>query len=325
MLHRPLLRHACTPIARNQGFWRGMIRGGALFGVGVALAGCSLVGLGYNRLPELAQWWLQRQLPLSSEQTEPLRRELHTWLQWHRQTQLQPTAAMLRRWQTLAAGDVSADQACQEWREVRVLLDAAVLQALPALTRLAQSLDAAQREALADTQRQGHEAFRQAHLAPPSRADWLGLVRADAGAPDRIRATSLAHRLERAQERFQRLYGPLQTAQTEALSQKLQASAFPALRVAAERERRTADLLDTLAQMAHPAVTEPQARRLLAGWVERLSASPTPGYGELSRQLTREACEQLAAVHHHATPAQRQHAVQVLAGYETELRALMPR
>lgn len=312
----------------------------ALLGLVVALvlSGCGFVSLGYPRLPDLGLVWMERQVDLRPEQAEQWRQDLHGVLAWHRRTQLTTTADLLARWQTLATTDLSASDICREADAVRRLVDATTPQLLPAMVRLAGSLDAEQRAALAVSQQERLAEFRQQHmgestpkaawwpraqaatpLAPPT-APSAAMQPPDASLPMAMRSASLNKRLEQAVDRYEMLYSRLSPAQVQALKASLEQSSFDARRLLAERERRSQDLLQALADTAKaPAGAESQP---LAGWLARLNTSPTPGYAAYGRLLQQEGCAQMATLHRLATPAQRQAAASTLAGYETDLRRL---
>lgn len=294
----------------------------ALLVAGGLLAGCSMVSLGYNRLPELGVLWVQRQVSLDGPQAETLDQDLRTLLAWHRQTQLGPTADLLRHWQGLTAHELSADQVCHEFDKVRQLLDPVTTQALPGLVALARSLTPPQRQALAASQQKSHEVFRRDHLATTATRPWMGLGQAHAApAETPFTAASVAKRLDTATGRYEMLYGSLTPAQQDALRQSVVKSSFQPERILAERERRTADLLRTLEQVG-AADSDPQAQALLQGWLSRWQVSPTPGHAAYVKALTREGCGQFATLHRLATPTQRAEAARVLARYEADLRQL---
>lgn len=301
------------------------------------LSGCGLVSLGYPRLPDLGLLWVERQVGLNADQAQQWREDLQGVLVWHRRTQLRPTADLLQRWQALASTDFTADEVCREADTARRLIETTAPQLLPGLVRLARSLDAEQRQGVAQSQEKSLAEFREAHLG--SHAPWGGwLPRAQAGSPteaDRqapasqpptasasaaALAASLDKRTEQATDRYEMLYGRLNRAQALALRAALERSSFDAPRLLAERERRSQDLLQALADTASAAPGTESAP--LAGWLARVQASPTPGYTAYTRRLQEEGCAQMATLHRLATPAQRQKAVTTLANYEADLRRL---
>jgi hypothetical protein len=129
-------------------------------------------------------------------------------------------------------------------------------------------------------------------------------------------------------DRYSQLYGSLSEDQLALLRNRLKASPFQPERTLAERERRQADLLDTLVSLRNP-VGQTDAERArwaqtrVQAWVGGFATSPTPGHNDYVQQLIRDGCEQFAALHSSTTPEQRSHAVRTLQTYETELRGLV--
>jgi hypothetical protein len=306
--------------------WRGMIRGWrslVLLGMGLMLAGCSWVSVGYNRLPDLARLWLDRQLKLEAPQAEVLMDDLKALHEWHKQQQLPLIATTLRRWQTLVVAEsLSADQVCQEMTQVRGLLSAVSTQALPGMVRLARHLGPTQYAALQASQQKSHAEFRQLWLESPRRS-WL--PQAQAADTDANQAQErLTQRVKASQSRYEMLYGALNTAQLADLRHTAGASSFAPALALAERERRTQDLLQTLKAIQALPVRgdEAEAKALVQGWLDRLATSPDAAYARASRVWQQETCTQWARLHQLTTPEQRQHARQLLAGYEADAQQL---
>ncbi|MBY0465844.1 MAG: hypothetical protein K2W33_12970, partial [Burkholderiales bacterium] len=281
-------------------------------------ASCSMVSMAYPRLADLTVWWVQRQVSLDTAQTGQLKQDAQALLDWHRQTQLASTVDTLRHWQTLVNQPLTAEQACTAFAQVRQQWDGLLLQAATGMLTLGRSLTPAQRDELAASQAKAHATFRKAYL-PATGGDtphWLPAAWTPATAADT--------RLDNLTERYGKLYGALTAAQTEALRRSVAQSSFDPVRTLAERERRTQDLLHTI-RHAHAAPTEAEGLQAVRGWINRLAQSPTPGYTLYSQTLIHEGCDQFAQVHALATPTQLAHAHKVLAGYEADLRQLLPR
>ncbi len=278
--------------------------------VAVLVSGCSMVSLGYNRLPDLALLWLNRQLTLTDAQTVQVRADLTALLAWHRRTQLTPTADLLRRWQDLAAGDLRADQVCGEFAQFRGLLEALAQQATPSLARLARGTNPEQLLELQRTQRKSNEEFRETHLSADPQA-------------------GLNKRLGTLKDRYNQLYGSLTDAQIALLRESLRGSRFQPERTLAERERRQAELIATLRTLQRsPSDTQDnslKSQESVRGWLAGLVTPTHPQHAAHTQQLTREGCEQFAALHQATSRQQKDHAVQTLRAYEQDLRALVQR
>lgn len=260
------------------------------------MAGCGMVSLGYNRAATLTYWWINGYADLNPEQGRRLREDLASLHRWHRENELPRYAQRLREWQGLARQDMTAEVACREFDAVRTLLLPLGERALPGLATLAASLGDAQVAHLQREQAESNREFRKDFVTP------------DHGLDERVK------RLVRRAESF---YGNLSAEQRQLVRTQLAGSGFDAARVLAERERRQADLVRAVRQAR---TGDPQAAT--RGVWQRLLDSPTPGWNAYSAALTREGCEQFAALHNSTTAAQRERAVQTLAGYERELLTL---
>lgn len=274
--------------------------------------------MAYPRLADLTVWWVQRQVSLDAAQTGQLKQDAQALLDWHRQTQLASAVDTLRHWQTLVNQPLTAEQACTAFAQVREQWDGLLQQASTGMLTLGRSLTSAQRDELAASQAKAHATFRKTYLSA-TRGNTNSWLPADWTPP-----TAADTRLESLTERYGKLYGALTPAQTDALRRSVAQSSFDPARTLAERERRTQDLLQTL-RHATTAPTEAESLHAVRGWINRLAQSPTPGYSGYSQTLVREGCEQFAQVHALATPTQLAHAHKVLAGYEADLRQLLPR
>ena len=287
--------------ARRRAGWRRIIARTLLaIGVSAALAACTVARLAYPQAPHLAVWWIDGYADLDDAQGAALHTELDALWRWHRQQELPRWAALLREWQALAPGALSGEQVCRQFDGVRERLDALGERAVPSLARLATQLTAEQQQHLARRQSRSNRDFARDFL----RGD---------------EAARLERRTEQAVERYERLYGRLSAAQRALVREQLRASPFDPARTQAERERRQADLRDTVARaQADPA----QAEALVRAHLARFTDSPTPGYNEHLQALLRHGCAMAAAVHNSASPAQRAHALGVLKGYEDDARQL---
>ena len=110
----------------------------------VLLGACSAVKIGYNNVPELAYWWLDAYADFNDVQTAKVRDELARLHQWHRATELPKVAELLQKMQRLAPNDISPEQVCGLFTDVRTRLEAVNTQAEPGVVALAMSLTPAQ-------------------------------------------------------------------------------------------------------------------------------------------------------------------------------------
>ena len=264
------------------------------------LGACSTVRLAYSQAPTLGYWWIDSFVDLSDDQSVRLRQGIDGFFEWHAREELPAYAERLRQWQSLAVADSDPDLACSQFTVLQQAYLRAIDRSVEPLAQLAVNLSPAQWSHLQRHQGKSNRTFED---------NWLN-----------INARERQERmLDKALDRYESLYGDLTPAQIDALRARVGRSSFDPKRVHAERLRRQTDMLTALkTAKADPA----QAQKALRGWHERVMKSPTPGFQAYSQQLIREGCEQFAAVHNSTNPEQRQHAVNVLKGYEADLRSI---
>ncbi len=273
---------------------------GALFVLAVALSACTAARLAYNQAPTISYWWLDAYVDLDDVQSTQTRDALNQFFQWHRQNELPVYAGRLRDWQALATGDLTAEQACTQFDDVRERIERAADQTVEPFTRLALQLTPAQLEHLQRHQVRSNEEFEKDFLR--------------GNAEQRLKK-----RLERATSRSETLYGTLSSEQRALLRDLVETSPFDARRTQAERLRRQADLLQTV---KNAQATPARATQLVREHYARVNRSPAPGYNTYQRDLVREGCARFARLHNSTTPEQRAHAVRVLKDYENDFRVL---
>ena len=111
------------------------------------LQGCSAVKLAYNQAPQLVYWRLNNYFNLTDAQADRLRSELGDLHQWHRDQMLPQHAALLQNPQQVQqrlADDITADQACRVYADVRLQIDQLIAQVEPRLVVLASQLTESQ-------------------------------------------------------------------------------------------------------------------------------------------------------------------------------------
>ena len=271
-----------------------------------ALQGCSLMKLAYNQAPELAYWYLDSHLDLTSEQSVQVKSKLHQLQAWHRQTQLPAYVLTLQQLQQQLVADTSAAQACTVVADAHVKLGAIARQAEPLAASLVGTLDANQIK---------HLAQKFAKDNAKEEAERLG------GNP----RASMEKRLQQAIERAERLYGALNDAQQAAVARHLEQSRFDARLMEAEKQRRQRDALATLQPLISSQASTEQALTALRGLMERTLSSPDMAYRAYLDQLGQENCQTFAELHNSTSAAQRSKAVQTLKGYVQDLQTLNAR
>ena len=271
--------------------------------VAAALAACSTVRLGYEQLPTLGHWWLDRHLDFDTAQSPQVRAALSHWQAEHRREELPQLQALIAQAQTLAAGEISAEQACRFGEAVRTRLRAAAALAEAPAARIALSLGPAQTDALARKQADTNDEFRR---------DWLA----------RSPAQQQARRYDEQRKRYEDFYGRLSDAQRAQLRAAMADSRFDAALFDAERRRRQAELLGLLRSWQQTPVSEAVARTALAAQIDRIQQPPPGSWRAQQQALWQEGCEDFAALHASTTPAQRARAVERLQAYARDVEAM---
>ena len=273
--------------------------------IAIALSGCSTWRLAYNQSENLAYWWVDRHLDLSSEQKPLVREALADWHRWHRQQQLPQYLEFVQRAQGMALRNVSADEVCAWSRDVQGSLVQLARQIEPAATQLLVQLQAPQLRQLRERYDVGNADWRE---------EWL-----DGSAEQRLR-----HRHKQALGRLEDAYGRLDTAQRELLLQWLSQSGYDPAMAYAERLRRQADSIQTMERLRQPNThAQTHAGGLARGWIDRAFESPEPRHREYAQALWLNNCQGFARLHNSTSPEQRQRLLQTLRTYEQDIRGLM--
>ena len=281
--------------------------GGIILALALALglAACSAVKLGYANLPNLAYWWLDGYIDFSDEQAPAVRDEIGRLYAWHRQQELPKVLDLLARMEQTAATDLTPQQACTVFAEVRARLDAVVEEGVPRIATVASTLTGRELRYLQRKFRRNNERYHE---------EWVEVP------PAKVHEK----RFERMLERLETFYGSLDATQRDVLRQRIAQSAFDPARSHIEWQRRQQDLLQVLRRVAHRGTPEAEARTLVGGWFARVARAPDAGYRAYQEALLQEGCATFAAVHATTTPAQREQAARRLREYQRGLRDLVP-
>ena len=269
----------------------------------LVLAGCSALKLAYNNLPDVGYWWLDRYFDFNDAQSVQVREEMARLQRWHRQQELPRYIELLRRTEQMAAGEISSAQACTVADEGRARLQALADEARPALAAIAASFSPAQLEHVARRYERTNEDYRR---------DWI----------DIRPSKRLDKRLEQYEDRLESIYGRLTGEQRAWLRQQLEASAFDARLVLAERQRRQADTLQVLRGLQGRGRTPAESSRQMANLIERAQWSPDPAMRRYQEQQLQETCRIVAGLHQRASAEQRAHAQGRLRAYIKDLSEL---
>ena len=267
------------------------------------LQGCSAIKLGYNKVDDLAYWWLDGYADFSKAQSEKMQASLEQILRWHREQELPAYASLLQQAQGLAGEIVTPAQVCSKWDAAQARIDVLAAKALPALTEAAMDMSARQ---LAHIERQW------AKKNATWQDDWLK------GTP----AQREQKRLDALVDRFASFYGNLNPTQTQLLQQQIKFSTWTPEWGWQDRLQKQQQLMTVLRTFQTKTLTPDQAQEALKTVYQNwTSTSAGPG-SEMRQRLMQQACANVAQMHNSTTPAQRLKAVQKIKAYVSDLKDL---
>ena len=267
------------------------------------LAGCSALKLGYGQAENFAYLWLDRYVDFDSTQGKAARSAITKWFAWHRRTQLVDYSELLTRAETEVMANTTPERACAWWDMVRTRLDRAVEQAVPPFAELATTLTPDQLERIEKRYAKTNKEFRDDFLQPDP--------------ADRQQAAT-----KRAVDRYELLYGDLESYQKERLDRWVSESPWDPQRSFDERRARQRDALQALSRIARDKPDPATAQGLVRDWLQRFFVSTNVSYREYAERVVRHNCRLFADIHNSTTPAQRQYAARRLKMWATDLRAL---
>jgi len=267
------------------------------------LTGCSALRLAYNQAPDFVYWWLDGYFDFDGEQSALARAALLDWFAWHRANQLPDYAALLARAQQQALADVTPEQTCRWWDELRERTALAFEQGVPPLAAIVRTLKPEQVAHVEKRYDKGDEDFR---------ADFLQATRAE-----RLEAS-----IKRTVSRAEMLYGTLDDAQRALVAQAVAASPFDPQAWFAERQARQREVVQTLRSLVANGADNGRTQAALRVFAAHASMSPRPAYRAYAQRLVEYNCRFAAQLHNSTKPDQRRRAVERLKSWEDDLRAL---
>ena len=289
------------------------LRVAALLALSLCIAACSALKLGYENLPRLATWQVDRYLALDDEQKALVARRAGELQRWHRQNLLPVYAGFLGRIEEEVRSPVTATQVAAWRRELQDGWTPLARQLAPAVAELALTLRPEQLDHLRGAiARANEKAAEKYHPADPA-----------------LRPTV---RYRRLVERTESFLGEASDAQKAAIHHNLPASLEQAERwwgARLARQQAVVGLLEALAQeKPAPAEAEHRVRTVLVGLFDETpdraddgandrgaAQGPTPNAGDV---LT-------ARLLSLATPQQRSHLVSSLRDYRNDFLVLAAR
>lgn len=291
----------------SQRGWVGRRLGWCLaLGLTACLSACSLVVTGYNNAPQALMFtWIDPHLDLTAAQSRQIKADLTQVLAWHRQQQLPLYADWLVRMQQLAPQQVQADQVCRLADEIRDSLKPLAAHMETPLATLALSLQAPQLDTMKARFDKDNSTWRK---------DW----KLDGSSQDRLEVQT-----EKGQKNAERFYGKVSKAQQAQLRLLAQSSGFDAERTYAERLRQQAGMLQTLQTIGAAQRNLTSSRQMVRDWLQRSLNTPDEDYAAYLKKRQALNCQAAAQFHNSTTAEQRANAVNVLKGYEADVRELM--
>ena len=272
------------------------------------LTGCSALRLGYNKLPDIASWWLDSYIDFSDTQGPQAKLALQKLQAWHRKEELPAIAELLVQAQTLAPQNITPEQACKIWEGAQVRIESFIQESSRLAAPVVSQLSAKQFKHLEKEWASRNEDWKK---------QWLQ------GTPD----SRIKKRVDLAAERFNSFYGDLNLEQRQVLKQQfLQSTWVPEASYQRRLKRQEEQLIALQAmssEITKPAMPLPQVEKALQSLI--LQSVRPKDATDLSKQLQLEqqACQNLAQLHNTMSPAQRLKAQRKLKDYETDVRELM--
>ena len=272
--------------------------------VAVALAGCSLVQLGYGQLDALLFRWLDGYVEFDDAQSLRARSALDEALAWHRRTQLPDYAQLLARAEAEVGADTTPARMCEWSDEIRGRLDPILQHLAPAITDVALTLSPAQLAGIEKRFAETNDEFRDRYLQ-------RSLQR-------RERAT-----VKREIEQAEMLYGKLDEAQRALVVESVRSSPYSAEVVDAERRNRQRDTVAFLRRLRESQPARDDALAQVRTFLRTVDHSPRDAYRAYVARYVAHNCELASALHNSTSAAQRGEAAKRLAGYRGDVRALV--
>jgi hypothetical protein len=268
------------------------------------LQACSTIKLGYQQLPNLSYWWLDRTVSFSGLQSDEAKGAIDRVYQWHRQEALPDYAKLLQRTIQLSAGTVQSDQLCQVVNEAQTQLDVLMRQAVVHAAPVAMVLGPKQLSHMAKHWERKNEAWEK---------EWL---QGDS-------AARLARRVDKALDRYTSFYGELRSEQIVLITNQLAQSPWRAEWGRRDRQRRQQDLLSALQLIQQNNLSRTQAEAQLWGVWQRWLQPPDAEQRNVIQGLAQRTCDNLAQLHNTTTPEQRSRLAKRLQAYERDMLDLM--
>jgi hypothetical protein len=272
----------------------------------LALAGCTSTRLGYDWLPTLSMWQLNRYLSLDDAQRLMVGRRLDELHAWHRREQLPDYVRALQEWEQSLQSPVQA-QTLALWRQRILIAWTPLAQQLAApMAELALSLKPAQIDRLEARLADGSAELRDKYLPED--------------AARRIQA-----RVDRWKKRMEFFLGDVSAEQLRALRRLAAEQPSDESSWMAEREARSRALVALLRRIEHERPAPALAQQWCAHYLDSLWASDDPAR-RARIEAANERTDQVSAfMISQASRAQRAHLIDKLRSYSSDFSLLAAR
>lgn len=268
------------------------------------LQACSTIKLGYQQLPTLSYWWLDRTVSFSGPQPSEAKKAIQQLYQWHRSEALPDYAELLQRTIRLAAGPVQPDELCTVVTNVQAQLDVLMGQAVVFAAPVAMALGPQQLSHMAKHWDRQNEKWEK---------EWL---QGDS-------AARLARRGDRAIKRYTSFYGELSAEQVELVTAQLAQSPWRAEWGRRDRQRRQQDLLAALQRIQQYDLSQAEAQAQLLGVWQRWLQPSSAEQRRVVDGLAQRSCDNFAKLHNTASPDQRLRMAKRLQAYQQDMLDLV--
>lgn len=274
-----------------------------LCAVGLGLGGCSLARIGYEALPTLVQWEIDRYVDLDDAQRAIVSRHLEQVLRWHRSDELPQYARFLRGVDERARGQIDPGEVARARARVNEAWVALSERLAPGLAELALTMRPEQIARMGkrvdETQRKARERF----------------VPGDGESREEARA-------KRVIKRAEFFLGDLPGAQ--AAEVRRLAASLPGAEDAwlAEREARQRQLIAMLDRLRSERPPIAEATRIAGEHLRKMWESRDPARRERLSASVAASDALTARLVERADAAQRRHLSKLLRGYAEDFEAL---
>ena len=270
----------------------------------LALAGCSMLKLGYSQASTLVFRWLDGYVDFNEAQAERVRAALDEAMTWHRRSQLPDYVELLVRAQVEAVGDATPERMCAWGRELRARIDPVAQYLAPTIAEVAFTLTPAQIAHIEKRYARSNDDWRDEHWQRDPKK--------------RQRAA-----VEREIERAENFYGKLDEAQRALVTRAVASSPFDPEVALAERQRRQQEVVVLARRLREGGISRDDAVAQVRSYLQRLDHSPREAYRAYAERVAAHNCSFASELHNAASVAQRRAAALKLKNYEIDLRELI--